>query len=92
MATLILNFYFDMKLGLNPTASSILLIVNVTALAITNGIGTTVCLGLAPTMVEDDLKLQAGSSMSFFTVFGLFLGSCLAFLTKFILEKIDEEK
>ena len=54
--------------------------------------GNSLCFGLAPTMVEDDLKLQAGSSMSFFTVFGLFLGSCLAFLTKFILEKIDEEK
>ena len=45
--------------------------------------GNSLCFGLAPTMVEDDLKLQAGSSMSFFTVFGLFLGSCLAFLTKY---------
>ena len=88
VATLILNFYFDMKLGLNPTASSILLIVNVTALAITNGIGTTVCLGLAPTMVPGPMKGRAGSSIGFFNILGIFLGSCIAFISKYIINQI----
>ena len=87
---LIFNYYCekDLKTDLNVTSS--LLIIYVIALGLTHGMGNSLCFGIAPTMVEDDLKMQAGSSMSFFTVFGLFLGSCLGFLTKFILEKIDK--
>ena len=87
---LIFNYYceIDLKTDINVTSS--LLIVYVLALGLTHGMGNSLCFGLAPTLVEDDLKLQAGSSMSFFTVFGLFLGSCLGFLTKFILNKIEE--
>ena len=87
---LIFNYYCQEELESNLNLTSILLIVYVTYLGLTHGIGNSLCFGLAPTMVEDDLKLQAGSSMSFFTVFGLFLGSCLAFLTKYILEKIQK--
>ena len=89
---LIFNYYCEIVLKTNINITSVLLIIWVIALGLTHGMGNSLCFGLAPTMVEDDLKLQAGSSMSFFTVFGLFLGSCLAFLTKFILEKIDEKK
>ena len=87
---LIFNYYCekDLKTDLNVTSS--LLIIYVLALGLTHGMGNSLCFGIAPTMVEDDLKMQAGSSMSFFTVFGLFLGSCLGFLTKFILERIDK--
>ena len=87
---LIFNYYceIDLKTDINVTSS--LLIVYVLTLGLTHGMGNSLCFGLAPTLVEDDLKLQAGSSMSFFTVFGLFLGSCLGFLTKFILDKIKE--
>ena len=88
VVTLILNFYFDMRMGLNPIASSILLLVNVTALAVTNGIGTTVCLGLAPTMVPGPMKGRAGSSIGFFNIMGIFLGSCIAFLSKYIINQI----
>ena len=88
---LIFNYYCekDLKTDLNVTSS--LLIMYVIALGLTHGMGNSLCFGIAPTMVEDDLKMQAGSSMSFFTVFGLFLGSCLGFLTKFILEQIDKK-
>ena len=88
VVTLILNFYFDMRMGLNPIASSILLLVNVTALAVTNGIGTTVCLGLAPTMVPGPMKGRAGSSIGFFNIMGIFLGSCIAFMSKYIINQI----
>ena len=87
---LILNFYFDMKLGMDPTFSSILLIVYVTILAITNGMGTTICLGLAPSMVPDAMKGRAGSSVSFFNILGIFLGTIVAFMTKYIINQIGE--
>ena len=87
---LILNFYFDMKLGMDPTLSSILLIVYVTILAITNGMGTTICLGLAPSMVPDTMKGRAGSSVSFFNILGIFLGTIVAFMTKYIISQIGE--
>ena len=86
--TLILNFYFDMKLGMNENVSSILLIVNVVLLSVTNGIATTICLGLAPTMVPGSMKGRAGSSISFFNILGIFLGTVVAFGTKFIINEI----
>ena len=87
---LILNFYFDMKLGMDPTLSSILLIVYVTILAITNGMGTTICLGLAPSMVPDSMKGRAGSSVSFFNILGIFTGTIVAFMSKYIINQIGE--
>ena len=87
---LIYNYYCEVDLKTNLNITSSLLIFYVFSLGLTHGMGNSLCFGIAPTMVEDDLKMQAGSSMSFFTVFGLFLGSCLSFLTKFILEKIKK--
>ena len=86
--TLILNFYLDIKVGMDPNLSSIFLIVNVVVLALTNGIGTTVCLGLAPSMVPDSMKGRAGSSISFFNILGIFLGTCIAFLSKYVINQI----
>ena len=88
VVTLILNFYFDMKLGLDPILSSIFLILNVVILATTNGMGTTLCMGLAPTMVNDEMKGRAGSSVSFFNILGIFLGALVAFLSKYIINQI----
>ena len=87
---LIFNYYCQIDLKTNLNVTSTLLIIYVIALGLTHGMGNSLCFGIAPTLVEDDLKMQAGSSMSFFTVFGLFLGSCLGFLTKFILEEIEK--
>ena len=86
--TLILNFYFDMKLGMNPTVSSILLIINEVLLSVTNGMATTICLGLAPSMVPNSMKGRAGSSISFFNILGIFLGTVVAFGTKYIIDQI----
>ena len=88
--TFILNSYFDMKLGMNPNLSSVFLIINVILLATTNGIGTTLCLGLASTMVENNMKGRAGSSISFFNILGIFLGTIIAFMTKYIINQIGE--
>ena len=86
--TLILNFYFDMRLDMNPTLSSIFLIINVVILSITNGMATTICLGLAPSMVPESMKGRAGSSISFFNILGIFLGTVVAFGSKYIINEI----
>jgi equilibrative nucleoside transporter 1/2/3 len=88
--TFIFVFYCDQKLGMSPNLSSILLIINVSALALTNGVGTSLCFGLAPSLVPDKLKGRAGSSVGFFNIFGIFIGTCVAFLTMFIMGKIGK--
>lgn len=92
--TLIFNFYCQDGLLWNINITSILLIINVAFLAMTNGIGTTLCFGLAPNEVEDEYKGQAGISLSFFLIIGIFLGSCVAFGTEAIINtfKIDRSK
>ena len=91
--TLIFNFYGDQKLSLDDhDLSSIFLIINVSLLAITNGIGTSLCFGLAPSLVEDKFKGRAGGSVGFFNIFGIFLGTCIAFGTKAIMKTIGEYK
>jgi equilibrative nucleoside transporter 1/2/3 len=77
--TLIFNFYCQDGLELDLTLTSILLIVNVLLLALTNGIGTTLCFGIAPNQVEDEYKGVAGTSLSFFLIVGICLGSCVNF-------------
>ena len=77
---------------MNSNLSSILLMINVSLLAITNGMGTSLTFGLAPTLVPDEYKGRAGGSIGFFNIFGIFLGTCIAFLTKYIMKQIGEYK
>ena len=62
----------------------------VSILALTNGMATSLCFGLAPSLVPDKIKGRAGGSISFFNIFGIFLGTCVAFLTNYIMEEIGE--
>ena len=89
--TLIFNHYLDMKSDTH-TYYSISLMVNVAILALTNGIGTSLCFGLAPTLVPDELKGRAGGSIGFFNILGIFIGTCVAFLTKHFMKLIGEYK
>ena len=79
--TLIFNDYCQVKLKSNLTFTSIFLMVNVAILGITNGMGATLTFGLASDIAEDEIKKQTGGSIGFFSIFGIFLGSCLAFGT-----------
>jgi len=90
LITIPLNYYFCIK-DYNLYFISIFLIINDALLALTNGIGTTLCFGIAPTLVNNELKGQAGASVSFFTILGIFLGSVFAFLTKVILDFIKSK-
>ena len=86
--TLIFNFYLDMNDIISPNFSSISVIINVSILALTNGMATSLCFGLAPSLVPDKMKGRAGGSISFFNIFGIFLGTCVAFLTNYIMGEI----
>lgn len=88
--TVVLNYYFQYN-GFNLAFTSIFLIFNVSFLGLTNGVGTTLCFGIAPKIVNEELKGQAGASVSFFTIVGIFIGSLFSFLTKEILNLIYPE-
>ena len=91
--TLVFNFFAQEKLEKDQShiITSISLLINVGLLAATNGIGTTLCFGIAPNEVEDAYKGQAGGSLSFFLIFGIFLGNCVAFGTKAIIGTFKKE-
>ena len=55
-------------------------------------IATSLCFGLAPSLVPDEIKGRAGGSVGFFNIFGIFLGTCVAFLSMFIMNQIGEYK
>ena len=77
--TLVFNWYCQDNLNMPLWSTSLLLILNVALLAVTNGIGTTLTFGIAPETVEDEYKGLAGTSLSFFLIVGIFLGSCVNF-------------
>ena len=90
IATLILNYYFQIT-DVNLTFTSIFLIVNVAILGITNGMAATLSFGLASKLSEDEIKGQAGGSISFCSILGIFFGSCLAFGTGGIIDAIKKK-
>lgn len=90
--TLIFNDYCQVKLEWNNNITSPLLILNVGLLALTNGVGTTLSFGLAPNEMEDEYKGQAGTSLSFFLIVGIFLGACIAFGTDAILDSYKKSE
>ncbi len=89
MFTLIFNHYLDMNSD-SHTFYSICLMLNVSLLALTNGMGTSLTFGLAPSLVPDEIKGRAGGSIGFFNILGIFIGTCFAFLSKHIMKKIGE--
>ena len=90
--TIIFNYFCQDKLEWPPTVTSILLIVNMALLAATNGIGPTLCFGIAPNEVENEYKGQAGNSLSFFLIVGIFLGACVAFGSDAIIETFKKKE
>lgn len=89
--TLVFNDYCQKSLDLDINLTSIFLILNVGLLAATNGISTTLCFGIAPNQVENEYKGQAGTSLSFFLIVGIFLGACIAFGTDEIMDSFHKK-
>lgn len=89
--TVLLNYYWEND-GKNLKFTGSFLLFNIFALAISNGIGTGLAFGMAPSLVEDENKGQAGASVSFFSTLGTCIGTTLAFGTDEIMEKLNNKK
>ena len=86
--TILLCYSFQQN-DKNINFTGTFLLINIIALSISNGISTSLCFGMAPTLVDDEYKGQAGASVSFFATLGTCTGTILAFLTAEIMKKLD---
>lgn len=94
LITILLNYYLQQgehtELFRSIRFTGTFLLINIICLAISNGVGTSLVFGIAPTLVDDKYKGQAGASISFFATFGTFSGTILAFLTGYIMNLMKE--
>ena len=88
--TIIFNHYLYFSLKVNYKITSTLLVINIILFGISNGFATSLCMGLAPDLLEDELKGKAGASVSFALSVGSAVGSCLAFGVEKIMKNIGE--
>ena len=89
---LILNHYFNIIIGVSTTISSFCLVINLVLLSGSNGFDSSLCFGLAPTLVTGEYKGKAGNAVSLFQVIGGVCGSSFAFLTQKIIRIISSYK
>ena len=88
--TIIFNHYLYFSLNVNYKITSSLLIINIVLFGISNGFATSLCMGLAPDYLVDELKGKAGASVSFALCAGSAVGSCVAFGVEKIMKDIGE--
>ena len=89
---LIFNHYCNVVIKISTYATSIFLIINLIFLSGTNGFDSSLCFGLAPTLVKGEYKGKAGSAVSLFQVIGGVCGSSFAFITQRIIKTISKYK
>ena len=89
---LIFNHYCNIIVKVSTYATSIFLIINLIFLSGTNGFDSSLCFGLAPTLVKGEFKGKAGSAVSLFQVIGGVCGSSFAFFTQKIIRIISKYK
>ena len=89
---LILNHYLNIILGISTNITSCCLIINLVLLSGTNGFDSSLCFGLAPTLVIGEYKGKAGNAVSLFQVIGGVCGSSFAFITQKIIRIISSYK
>ena len=92
LVLLIFNHYCNIIVKVSTYATSIFLIINLIFLSVTNGFDSSLCFGLAPTLVKGELKGKAGSAVSLFQVIGGVCGSSFAFITQKIIRIISKYK
>ena len=89
---LIFNHYCNIIVKISTYITSIFLIINLIVLSGTNGFDSSLCFGLAPTLVKGEYKGKAGSAVSLFQVIGGVCGSSFAFITQRIIRTISKYK
>ena len=88
--TIIFNHYLYFSLKVNYKVTSSLLIINIILFGISNGFATSLCMGIAPTLLVEEIKGKAGASVSFSLSVGSAVGSCVAFGVEKIMKNIGE--
>ena len=88
--TIIFNHYLYFSLKVNYKVTSSLLIIHIILFAISNGFATSLCMGIAPTLLVEEIKGKAGASVSFSLSVGSAVGSCVAFGVEKIMKNIGE--
>ena len=88
--TIIFNHYLYFSLNVNYKITSTLLIINIVLFGISNGFATSLCMGLAPTLLAEEIRGKAGASVSFALSVGSAVGSCVAFGVEKIMKNIGE--
>ena len=78
--------------NINSNFIYLFIIINMSLLGFTNGTSTALCYAIAPLLVSDELKGLAGSNVSFYNIFGIFLGTICAIGTVPLTEKIGNIK
>ena len=78
--------------SINSNIIYLFIIINMSLLGLTNGTSTALCYAIAPLLVSDELKGLAGSIVSFYNIFGIFLGTICAIGTVPLTEKIGNIK
>ena len=89
---LISNHYCNIILGVDTNITSFCLILNLVLLSGSNGFDSSLCFGLAPTLVTGEYKGKAGNAISLFQVIGGVSGSSFAFITQKIIKIISSYK
>ena len=89
---LILNHYCNIILGVSTIITSWCLVINLVLLSGSNGFDSSLCFGLAPTLVSGVYKGKAGNAISLFQVIGGVCGSSCAFITQKIIRIISSYK
>ena len=84
LLTYLLNYDFQNGFN-NLIFISFFFLFNIITLEISNEVGTSLCFGIDPTLVDNEYKGQAGALISFFLTLGTFTGTILAFLTGYIM-------
>ena len=88
--TIIFNHYLYFSLKVNYKVTSSLLIINIILFGISNGFATSLCMGIAPTLLVEEITGKAGASASFSLSVGSAVGSCVAFGVEKIMKNIGE--
>lgn len=78
--------------SINSNIIYLFIVINMSLLGFTNGTSTALCYAIAPLLVSDELKGVAGSNVSFYNIFGIFLGTICAIGTVPLTEKIGNIK
>ena len=84
-----LNYYFHIQKDNNTNFTSSIFVLFLILLSTTNGLGTSLVFAIAPTLVPDYIKGKAGSSVSFYLILGIFLGSICGVGMNLIMNLID---